>query len=234
MCKEVPRGAANATSIVAILASGSGAGSCFGVDPVDVIKELLTRVAPQTLLRYFRLPASEGVDGFLNAFCQDRKLKTKKGKKPQPAAIAQRILTELPALPGCYCMPPEAGIQGAQSFWSVWSAVEALAKSAMEAQARNLAARGVSGPAATALAVTSSSGLGLTVDIVGALAVSREVEAHIDGEDDVSDSGCSGSGDDDMDSEDMDSGDDMSGDMGEEGEEEEDEESEEEMSDDDL
>lgn len=231
MCKPVPRGAANATSIIALLASGSGAGSCFGIDPVDVIKEFVTRASPQTLLRYFRLPAFEGVDGFLNAFCTDRKLKTKKGKKPQPAAIAQRILTELPALPGCFCMPPEVGTQGAQNFWSAWSAVEALAKNAMEAQARNVGARGVSGPAATALGVASSSSLGLAVDIVGALAENREVEDHIDGEDDVSDSDCSGSGDDDMDS---DSGEEMSDDEGEEGEEEEGEESEEEMSDDDL
>lgn len=234
MCKEVPRGAANATSIVAILASGSGAGSCSGVDPVDVIKEFVTRVPQQALLRYFRLPAFEGVDGFLNAFCADRKLKTKKGKKPQPAALAQRILTELPALPGCFCMPPEVGTQGAKNFWSAWSAVETLAKNAMEAQARNVGARGISGPAATALAVTSSSSLGLTVDIVGALAENREVEAHIDGEDDVSDSGCSGSGsgDDDMDSGDMDSGE-FDGE-GEEGEEEEGGESDSEMSDDDL
>merc|ERR1712100_630304 len=77
-------------------------------EPVDVIKELLSRVQQQAVLRHFRLPTFDGAEGFLKTFAEDRKLKTKKNKLPQPAAIAQRVLTELSALPGCFCEPADA------------------------------------------------------------------------------------------------------------------------------
>lgn len=215
------RGAAGATSVAATLASGSGAGATEGVDPVDVVKELLSRVEQPALLRHFRIPAFDGVDALLKIFCEDRKITSKKNKAPTPAAIAQRILAELPAIPGCFCSPTEAALQGAQNFWGVHGGATSNMKLFMEEQVKLLSARGVSGPAATALAIASSQGFGPTVDIVGALTVREEAEAVIPGENDVSDSEAGGSDDD------------MSGSGMMEGEEEEveGEESEEEMSD---
>jgi len=192
ICTNVPRGAANATSAAAIVASNSSAGAISGVEPVDVITEFLGRAQQQAVLRHFRLPTFNGADEFLKTFCQDRKLKTKKGKVPQPPAIAQRILTELPALPGCFCVPPEGSSQGAQNYWSLHGDARQGLQSVMEQQVAALKARGVSGPAATALAITSGAGLGPSVDIVGTL---DDGEAYIPGEDDVSDSQMS---DDDM------------------------------------
>lgn len=217
ICANVPRGAANATSAQAIVASGSGATSSTGVEPVDVVKEFLTKVPLQGVLRHFRLPAFEGVEGFMKAFREDRKLKTKKGKIPQPAVVAQRILAELPALPGCFCSPPEASTQAAQNFWPLHSDAKQNMQLLMQAQVQTLSARGISGPAATALAITSSAGPGPCVDIEGTL---EDDEGFIEGEDDVSDSN-------DGSDEDMS----MSGMEGEEEEECEGEESEE-MSDD--
>lgn len=208
MCGSVARGAATGTSVVATVASGSGIGATAGVDPVEVVKELLTRVPQQAVLRHFRLPMYDGAAGFLKVFCEDRKLKTKKGKVAGPEAIAQRVLVELPALPGCFCSPPEASAAGAQNFWSNHANGKQQMQQAMEQQVKTLAARGVSGPAATALTIASGTGFGMEVNIVGLLTVSKD-ESYIEGEDDVSDSNA------DSDDESM------SGSMGEEDGEEE-------------
>lgn len=233
ICACVPRGAANATSAAALVASGSSAGITSDVDPVDVVKELLTRVQQQAVLRHFRLPSFEGADAFLKTFCEDRKLKTKKGKVPQPTVIAQRILAELPALPGCFCAPPQASNQGAPNLWSTHAGARQNMELIMQQQVATLSARGVSGPAANALAITSGAGLGPAVDLVGELDAGEE-ELHIEGEDDVSDSEVS----DDDEGMECSEGDEEEEDEGDfEGEEEEfseAEESEEEMSDDDL
>merc|ERR1711865_712057 len=89
-------------------------------------------------------------------------------------------------------------------------------KAVMEEHVKTLGARGISGPAATALSIASGTSLGPAVDMVELLKDEEEGVAHIDGEDDVSDSDAS--------SDDL-----MSDDEGEEEEEEvEGEESEEE------
>jgi len=80
VCTNVPRGAASATSAAATVATGSSVAATEGVEPVDVIKEFLTRAPQQNILQHFRIPAFEGADAFLTTFCKDRKLKNKKGK----------------------------------------------------------------------------------------------------------------------------------------------------------
>lgn len=195
VCGGVPRGAATRTSAAQAVASGSGAGAIpEGVDEVDVIKEFLTRVPQQRVMRHYRLPTFEGAQGFLKTFSEDRKIKNKKGKDPAPAYVAKRILTELPALPGCFCMAPDAGSQGAQNFWSPHASTRQNIQAVMEEQVKTLSARGASGPAATALAISSGTGLGPTVDMVDLL--KEEEELVVAGEDDVSDSDLSGSDED--------------------------------------
>lgn len=146
-------------------------------------------------------------------------MKNKKGKAPQPASIAQRVLTEVPALPGCFCTPPESISQGAQNFWAPHGDSRQNVQAVMEEQVKTLSARGKSGPAATALTIQSSMGPGLKVDLVGALDEGEEL--YVPGEDEVSDS-------------DEYSDEEMEGLEGEEEEEFEGEESEEEMSDDEV
>jgi len=219
ICNSVPRGAANATSAAAVVSSGSIASATSGVDPIDVVKEFLTRVPIQSVLRHFRLPAFEGVEGFLKAFGEDRKVKGKKGKPPKPAVIADRILAEMSGLPGCFGTPPEEAIQSAQDSWSLHATARQHMEAVMQQQVATLSARGVSGPAAAALGITSSAGPGPTVDIEATLIEGEELV--VEGEDDVSDSDLSS--DDEMDDGSLDL---------ESGEEEEGEESEEEMSDD--
>lgn len=197
LCADPPRGAANATSVAATVARGTGAGATSGLDPVEVIKEFLARAPHQSVLRFFRLSTFEGAEGFLKVFAQDRQLKTNKGKVPLPPAIAKRILAELPALPGCYCLPPETGAQGAQSFWAAHGEARQSIQMPMQEQVAALSARGNSGPAATALAITSGAGLGLTVDIKGALEAGEELDLEVGSGDD----GSSGD-DEDMDDED--------------------------------
>lgn len=199
LCANAPRGAANATSVAAAVKSGSGAGATDGVEPVEVIKEFLARTPHHTLLRFFRLPTFEGAEGFLKAFAEDRKLKNKKGKPPLPAAVAQRILAELPALPGCFCLPPEASSQGAQSFWAAHGDARQGMQLPLQQQAAALSARGSSGPAAGALALASGAALGPAVDVQGVLEEGGELELDVGAEE--------GDGSDD--------------DMGDEGEEEE-------------
>merc|ERR1712054_585358 len=119
----------------------------------DVITEFLGRAQQQAVLRHFRLPTFNGADEFLTTFCQDRKLKNKKGKVPQPPAIAQRILSELPALPGCYCAALEGKQESAKNFWSLHAASRPSMAAIMEEQVKTFSARGVSGPAASALVI---------------------------------------------------------------------------------
>jgi nuclear GTP-binding protein len=216
VCGSVPRGAATRTSAAMAVSSGSGAGAIpASVDPVDVIKELLARVPQQKVMRHYRLPTFEGPDAFLKIFCADRKIKNKKGKDAEPAYVAKRVLTELPALPGCFCMAPETATAGTPNYWAAHADSRQKIQVVMEEQVKTLAARGASGPAATALTIASGANLGPTVDVVKLL---EDDELHVEGEDDVSDSDESGS----------DEG--MSDGEGEyeEGEEEEGEESEEE------
>lgn len=198
LCGSVARGAATGTSIKATLASGSGAGALAGVEPVEVVKELMARVSPAAVMRHFRLPAFEGAAGFLKVFSADRKLKNKKGKDATPEHIAQRVLAELPALPGCFCSAPEAGALGAKTFWAGHATARPSLQAIMEVQVKTLAARGVTGPAATALAIASGASGGAVVDLVGLLTFRDDnEEGHIEGEDDVSDSN-EGSSDEDM------------------------------------
>lgn len=193
LCGNVPRGAATRTSAAAAVASGSGAGALpEGIDAVDVIKELLTRVPQPKVMRHYRLPTFEGADGFLKIFAQDRKIKNKKGKDPQPAYVAQRILTELPALPGCFCMAPEAGTQGAQNFWAAHGDNRSKIQAVMEDQVKTLSARGSSGPAATALVISSGPSMGPTVDMASLLEdPDADENLRVPGEDDMSDSDLS-------------------------------------------
>jgi len=176
VCSIVPRGAANATSASKAVASGSSAGVVSSVEAIDVIKELLSRVQQTTVLRHFRLPTFEGAEGFLKTFAEDRKLKTKKNKLPLPPAIAQRVLTELSALPGCFCEPADAKPVDAQRLWPSHGDASKVLQQAMTQQVAALSARGKSGPAAGALVIASSSQCGANVDIAGALSKSEEYE----------------------------------------------------------
>lgn len=176
LCSTVPRGAANATSATKAVVSGINVGVTSGVDATDVIKEILSRVQHQTVLRHFRLPTFEGADGFLKIFAEDRKLKTKKNKVPQASVIAQRILTELSALPGCFCEPLDARPTDSQRLWPSHGEAKEVLQQAMTQQVAALNARGKSGPAMGALAITTGSQYGPNVDIVGALAKSEEDE----------------------------------------------------------
>lgn len=185
VCDNVPRGAATATSVKAKVQSGAAA--LEGVDPVEVVKEMLARVPQQTVLRHYRLPAFQGVEGFLKTFATDRKVQNKKGKDPQPEYVAKRVLTELPALPGCFCTGPEAGIQGGDTYWAVHDASRKSIEAIMQAQVTTLSARGKTGPSAAALAIASVGDFGAKVDLASVLAGDAD-EGHISGEDDVSDS----------------------------------------------
>jgi len=196
ICANVPRGAASATSAAATVASGSNVGATDGVDPMDVIKEFLARASKQAVCRHFRLPTFENGEDFVKTFGKDRKVKTKKGKVPPLDFIAQRILAELPALPGCFTAPPAEGIQESSNFWSTHGDAKQSIELVMQQQVTTLTARGVSGPAATALTITYAAGIGPSVDIAGTLEEGEE--PHIDGEDDVSEDGSEMS-DDDMD-----------------------------------
>lgn len=222
LCSHVPRGAANATSATKAVASGSHAGVVSGVEATDVIKELLSRVQQQTVLRHFRLPAFEGAEGFLKIFAEDRKLKTKKNKLPLPPAIAQRVLTELSALPGCFCEPADAKPADSSRLWPSHGDAREVLQQAMTQQVAALNSRGKSGPALGALVIASSSQCGPNVDIAGALTKSEEDELDLGGDDAASEES-------ELDDDDMD--DDEEGLEGEEEEEFEGEESEEDMDD---
>merc|ERR1719502_46106 len=189
MCGGVPRGAATRTSAMTAIASGTGAGAIpEGVDPVDIVKELLARVPQQRVMRHYRLPTFDGAESFLKTYCDDRKIKNKKGKTPQPEYVARRIITELPALPGCHCMVPESATQGAQNFWGPHGDSRQKMQAVMEMQAKTLAARGSSGPSATALVIASGSNLGPAVDI-DHLVEDADENFRVPGEAEVSDSG---------------------------------------------
>jgi len=217
VCGSVPRGAATRTSAAAAVACGQGAGAIpAGVDAVDVIKELLTRVPAQTVMRHYRLPTFEGAEGFLKTFCHDRKIKNKKGKDPQPAYVAQRILTELPALPGCYCTAPEAATPGALNFWAAYADTRTKMQAVMEEQAKTLASRGASGPGATALTISSGTSAGPSVDMANLLRDADE-DFRVEGEDEQSDSDLSS--DEDMGDEEEEE--ELEGEESEEGSEEE-------------
>lgn len=214
LCANAARGAANSTSVAATVASASSAGAASGIDPTEVIKEFLARTPQQAALRFFKLPAFEGAEGFLKTFSDDRQLKNKKGKPLLPTAVAQRILVELPALPGCFCNPPEAKPQGAHNFWAAHGDARQGIQLPMQEQVAALNARGSSGPAAGALAIASCSGFGPAV----------EIRSVLEGADDVdSDGGADADGDADMSGED---------DEEEEGEEDFEGDESEEMSDD--
>merc|ERR1712151_157350 len=155
----------------------------------------------------------DGVEGFLKVYAEDRKMRTKKDKVPQPSAIAQRIIAELPVSPGIFCEPLETMAQETPKFWPAVCDWKQFTDQVMTQQVAALSARGKSGPSVGALVIASRTELGPAVELVGALKVDEEPEMQGENDDDD---------DDDMDGE------------GEEEEEEymEGEESEEDMSED--
>lgn len=206
----VPRGAATATSAAAIKSSGSGGAPASGgaTEMVALVQHLLTRTTPQALMRRFRLPAFDSADAFLAAFAKDRDMKTKRDKVPPPEVIAKRIVTELPALPGCFCAPPEAPTDTGAALWQPHGDKRPHVERVMQEQIEVLKARGGAGPAGSALSITSS-GPGPAVDLAAPFATQEE-------EFDFGQGGA----EDEEDSED----DDMDGEDGEEEEGEEEEE----------
>lgn len=215
----VPRGAATATSTAAVKASGGGGAAASGAtEMVVLVQHLLTRTTPQALMRRFRLPAFDSAEAFLAAFAKDRDMKTKKGKVPPPENIAKRVITELPALPGCFCAPPEAPPDTSAALWQAHGDKRPNLERVMQEQVEVLKARGSSGPAVSALSI-SSAGAGPPVDL----------SAAFDNEDEEDDLGqCVDAGE-----EDNEDDDDMDGEDDEEEEELEGEE-EEEMSEEDM
>mmetsp|Transcript_16165 Transcript_16165/g.41842 ORF Transcript_16165/g.41842 Transcript_16165/m.41842 type:complete len:485 (+) Transcript_16165:66-1520(+) len=175
--------------------------------PLDVLRHLVERTTAQAVMRRFRLPVFEGVEGLVAAFGKDRGLKNKKGKDLLPEAVAKKLLADIVAAPGCFCTPPEAAAAGSE-LWAAHSAARPALVAVAAAQAQALAARPAS-PVDGALQLRSGSP-GPAVELNAVLA---EAEAEAAEDDDL-----------EMDA-DGESGDDLEG---EEGEEEEDGEGDEE------
>lgn len=174
-----PRGAATASSKAAAVASGGPVGAAIaGADPLAVVGLLVGRSSLQALMRRFRLPACDGAETLLRAFGQDRDLKNKRGNLPANEVIARHLITELAALPGWFCMPPEAPPDSGAPLWGAQGAeAKAVMQKAMEAQAALLQGRAnaAGGPTRGALTV-ASSGPGPAVDLAVAAATLEEDE----------------------------------------------------------
>jgi len=147
------------------LQTATGASPAWsGAEAPEVVRHLLERANPQTLMRRFRLPAYEGVDGFLKTFAKDRTLTGKKGKEPELAFVAQQVLTELSASPGCVCSPPSEILSATAALWQAHGAERPRIEAVMKVQFTALNER-AAGLAAGALAIGSAAGFGPAMDV---------------------------------------------------------------------
>jgi len=168
----------------------AAAGDAVG-EPEATVTALLARTQAAALMRRFRLPAFEGTEAFLRAFCKDRSMKSKRGKDAPLETVARRVLLEISTAPGCQCMPPASLEQGAPQLWTAHGSAKASLEAVILAQLTLLKGRGASPPGSLAL---TSATLGATVDLDKVLAdVEGEAEVDMaasdDGDDDESSDG---------------------------------------------
>lgn len=194
---------------------GAGQSGPLAMPPADqalvVVAGMMEQLGPQALMRRYRLPAFEKIEGFLEAWVQSTDAKTKKGKVPGLEAAAQRFLTELATSPGFSCAPPSELPAGGTSQWEQHSAARAVIEQLMKVQLQLLQSRDSSShPAAKGLTLPSR-GLG------PGIALKELMEGEQEGGEDDDEMGWKEVGEDDG---------------WEEGEEEEDLEDDEEMEDD--
>jgi len=98
-------------------------------DPFTLVGHLLSQSSPTALMRLLRLPSFEDTPGLLNAFAEDRKVKSKSGGVAPPETVAKRVLSDLIAA-GIHCAPPTTEDLGA-SLWAPFSDAKPKAEAAM-------------------------------------------------------------------------------------------------------
>lgn len=151
-------------------------------EPMAVVKHLLARVPQHSIMRRFRLPEFDDADGFLNAFAKDRDIKSKRGNAPGVEAVARRLLSELPVMPGCICSPPEKATQLGSLLWEAHAVAQEYLKTIMQAQIEKLRTRSA-GSAAGALCI-STNGMGPNIDMKSIFETKKDEDVILPGDED--------------------------------------------------
>jgi nuclear GTP-binding protein len=134
-----------------------------GVDPLLVVKNLLERAGAQAVMRRYRIPAFEGVEGFLSTWSGDRQVKTKRGKDPTVQTAAVKYIFELAASPGCSCAPPSTDLDGVGTLWTSHANSRAALEAVMKAQLDLLQSRDSLNCSAAKSLVLESRGTGPSI-----------------------------------------------------------------------
>lgn len=130
--------------------------------PLELVNLLIQRATAPAVMRLFRLPAFNDVEGMLKAWGAPRDMTNKSGNLMAPTALARRFLNEFLAGPTCACTPPPAA-PSQPALWQAHGSTRQPLENVMRAQVTALAARGA-GPTSSAL-LLSSGGMGPVVDL---------------------------------------------------------------------
>jgi len=107
-----------------------------GLRAIEVVAKLLTTISADAILRRFRIPRFTNTEEFLIHFAKMKKMKTRKGRVPEPTHIADKALKELTdVLPGCFCSPPaELPAEGNIMHWETHGDQKQHMQTVMESQ----------------------------------------------------------------------------------------------------
>lgn len=107
-----------------------------GIRAIEVVAKLLGTISADAILRRFRIPRFANTEEFLIHFAKLKKMKTRKGRVPEPTAIADKALKELTdVLPGCFCAPPaELPAEGNIMHWETHGVQKQHMQTVMESQ----------------------------------------------------------------------------------------------------
>jgi len=107
-----------------------------GIRAVEIVSKLLGTISADAILRRFRIPKFATTEEFLMHFAKLKKMKTKKGRVPEPTQIADKALKELTdVLPGCFCAPPaELPTEGNIMHWETHGVQKQHMQTVMESQ----------------------------------------------------------------------------------------------------